>query len=120
MIKLRMFTEQIVDYIFAYDNLEEPEENNLYNKLKLLEREELIDGKITEIFHGLRIEGNKAVHESFDSLEEAKTLLSLSYKLAVWFMQVYGEWDFEAEEYNLPEKDSQKILVILRKNMIKL
>ena len=25
MIKLRMFTEQIVDYIFAYDDLEEPE-----------------------------------------------------------------------------------------------
>ena len=108
MIKLRMFTEQIADYMFAYDKLEEPEENSLYNKLKLLEREELIKDKIAEIFHTLRIEGNKAVHESYESVEEAKTLLSLSYKLAVWFMQVYGEWDFEADEFKLPEEDTEK------------
>lgn len=25
IVKLRMFTEQIVDYIYAYDNLEEPD-----------------------------------------------------------------------------------------------
>ncbi|PUU86014.1 MAG: DNA/RNA helicase, superfamily I, partial [Halanaerobium sp.] len=34
IVKLRMFTEQIVDYIYAYDNLEEPEENSFFNKLK--------------------------------------------------------------------------------------
>ncbi|MFW5988004.1 MAG: DUF4145 domain-containing protein [bacterium] len=115
MIKLRMFTEQIVDYIFAYDRLEEPEENNLYNKLRLLEREELIEGNITEILHALRIEGNRAVHESFDSFKEAKTLLSLCYKLSVWFMQVYGEWDFEADEYTLPEKDTSKDIYEIEK-----
>ena len=78
IIKLRMFTEQIVDYIFAYDNLDEPEENTFFNKLKLLEREGLIKNEIEDIFHTLRIEGNKGVHESLDSLESAKTLLSLS------------------------------------------
>lgn len=105
IIKLRMFTEQIVDYIFAYDNLEEPEENSFFNKLKLLEREGLIKNEIEDIFHTLRIEGNKAVHESLDSLENAKTLLSLSHKLAVWFMQVYGDWDYEAEDFKLPPKE---------------
>ena len=108
MIKLRMMIEQIVDYIFAYDDLEGPEESSLYNKLKILEREELIEDKIEEIFHTLRLEGNKAVHESYESVEEAKTLLSLSHKLAEWFMRVYGEWDFEAEEFELPEKSSEK------------
>ena len=38
IVKLRMFTEQIVDYIYAYDDLEEPEENSFFNKLKLLEK----------------------------------------------------------------------------------
>jgi superfamily I DNA and RNA helicase len=108
IIKLRMFTEQIVDYIFAYDNLEEPEENSFFNKLKLLEREDLIKNEIENIFHTLRIEGNKGVHESLDSLETAKTLLSLSHKLAVWFMQVYGNWKYEAEEFKLPSKENNE------------
>jgi hypothetical protein len=107
IIKLRMFTEQIVDYIYAYDNLEEPEENSFFNKLKLLEREELIQGEIEDVFHTLRIEGNKGVHESLDSTETAKTLLSLSHKLAVWFMQLYGDWNYEAEEFKLPEKNNE-------------
>jgi len=105
-----MFAEQIVDYIYAYDNLEEPEENSFFNKLKLLEREELIKNEIKEIFHTVRIEGNKGVHESLDSVESAKTLLSLSYKLAVWFMQVYGDWKFEPEEFEFPNKDNNKNL----------
>lgn len=107
IVKLRMFTEQIVDYIYAYDNLEEPEENSFFNKLKLLEREGLIQNEIENIFHTLRIEGNKAVHESLDSTETAETLLSLSHKLAVWFMQVYGDWKFEPNEFKLPEKEAK-------------
>ncbi len=108
MIKLRMFAEQIVDYIFAYDKLEEPEEDSLFNKLKLLEREELIKNEIADIFHTIRKEGNKAVHESYESLDSAKTLLSLSHKVAVWFMQVYGEWDFAENEFSLPEKSNKE------------
>ena len=109
IVKLRMFIEQIVDYMFAYDKIEEPEEDSLFNKLKLLEREELIQNDIADIFHSLRIEGNKAVHESFDSLEDAKTLLSLGYKAAVWFMQVYGEWDFDPDDFIMPDEKGMKI-----------
>lgn len=108
IVKLRMFTEQIVDYIFAYDNLEEPEENSFFNKLQLLEREGLIQNEIEDIFHTLRIEGNKGVHESLDSTETAKTLLSLSHKLAVWFMQLYGDWNYDAEEFKLPREDEKE------------
>lgn len=104
IVKLRMFAEQIVDYMFAYDKIEKPEEDSLFNKLKLLEREELIQNDIADIFHSLRIEGNKAVHESYDSLEDAKILLSLGYKAAVWFMQVYGEWDFDPDKFIMPEQ----------------
>lgn len=104
MIKLRMFAEKIVDYMFAYDKLEMPEEDSLFNKLKLLEREELIQNEILDILHTLRTEGNKAAHESHDSQEDAKTLLSLAYKAGSWFMQVYGSWDYEPEEFKLPEE----------------
>ncbi|SJZ78159.1 DUF4145 domain-containing protein [Selenihalanaerobacter shriftii] len=105
LVKLRMFGEQIVDYIFAYDNLEEPVEDSQFNRLKILEREELITGEILEIFHTLRQEGNEAVHNSYGTLEDAKTVLSLAFRLGVWFMQIYGKWDFEPEEFILPDRN---------------
>ncbi|QTL97570.1 DUF4145 domain-containing protein [Iocasia frigidifontis] len=107
IVKLRMFAEQMIEYIFAYDQLEKPEEDSLFNKLKLLEREGLIVDDIAAIFHKLRLEGNKAVHESYDSLETAKALLLAAYKTAIWFMQVYGDWDFEGGDFIFPEKDYQ-------------
>src|SRR5690554_1473132 len=108
LIKLRMLEEHMVDYMFAYDNLEEPKEDSYFNKIKLLKREGLLTGEILDIFHSLRKNGNRAVHESFESVEEAKTLLSLAFKAAVWFMQLYGKWDFKPPVFKLPEKKEQE------------
>jgi len=77
--------------------------------LKLLEREELLTGEILDIFHSLRKNGNRAVHESYESVEDAKTLLSLAYKVAVWFMQLYGEWDFDPPKFQLPDENTNEI-----------
>ncbi|MCK8827629.1 type I restriction-modification system endonuclease [Natroniella acetigena] len=104
LIKLRMFGEKIVDYMFAYDKLEEPEDDRQFNKLKILKQEGLMNEDILDIFHLLRRAGNKAVHDTYDSLEKAKTVLSLSFKAGVWFMQVYGEWNFEPDEFVLPDE----------------
>ena len=90
LIKLRMFGEKIVDYMFVYDKLDEPDDNRQMKKLAILKREDLIDQKMLDIFHTLRMVGNQAVHEVYDSLAEAKTALSMAFKAGVWFMQVYG------------------------------
>ena len=89
MIKLRMFSEQMVDYIFMYETIIEKAGNNLCDKMTLLERNNLINRNIASKLHELRMQGNKAVHESFDSLNEAKKLIIDSYKLIEWFVQFY-------------------------------
>lgn len=36
-------------------------------------------------------------------MEDAKTLLSMTYNLAVWFMEVYGDWGYVAPAFVMPE-----------------
>ena len=52
-------------------------------------QKELIKNEIKEIFHTVRIEGNKGVHESLDSVESAKTLLSLS--ILLYGLTIYND-----------------------------
>lgn len=105
IIKLRIFAEKLVDYIFAYEDLEVPREDDQFNKLKMLARKEVIPDEILEILHSLRKNGNKAVHNLYDSLEDAKTLLSLAYKTGVWFRKIYGKSDFEVTSFVCPERN---------------
>lgn len=47
------------------------------------------------------------MHQYTDSEDSAKMLLSLAYKLAVWFMEVYGDWDYKAHEFVIPVKEEK-------------
>lgn len=107
IIKLRMLGEQMTDYIFAYENLELSCEDNQFNRLKRMEREGLIEGDIMDIFHSLRKNGNLAVHEIFSCTEEAETMLRMVHRLGIWFMQVYGDYEYEPEEFKIPSKSAQ-------------
>ncbi len=115
LIKLRMFGERIVDYIFEYDNLNEYSAEGQFNKLKVLEEEELMSERILKIFHLLRRGGNEAVHNSYSSLEDAKVLLALAHEAGVWFMQLYGKWDFKTDEFRLPPEEEETLIEDERK-----
>jgi len=102
LLKLRLFGETIAKYILASENMQEPEDQNQNTRLRLLKQEGVLDDEVLSIFHALRKIGNLAAHEGYESKEEAATLLSLAYKLGVWFMQTYGDWSYEPEEFKLP------------------
>ncbi len=110
-IKLRIFGEKVIEYIFAYDNLEVPGEDNQFNKLRILEREEIVNGELLDIFHSLRKNGNRAVHESYDSIDDAKILLSLAYKVGSWFIRVYGDDDYQGK-FNIPVQTTENREII--------
>ncbi len=59
---------------------------------------------IDDIFYTLR-QQNKAVHAGLDSLADAKTLLEMTYRLACWFMEVYGDWGYIPDPFIMPEKE---------------
>lgn len=104
LYKLGMFGERLVLEIFAFENMSEPEYDNTHaNRIRVLKREGLIPRKIDDILYVLRKTRNDAVHSGTDSIDDAKTLLQMTYNLAVWFMEVYGDWGYIAPDFVLPE-----------------
>ena len=90
--------------MFALDNIPPLDYDNSHaNRINQLKKEGLIPKDIDEILYSLRIARNKAVHEGYGSFEECKVLIEMTYTLAVWFMQTYGDWSFVPEEFILPE-----------------
>lgn len=104
LYKLGMFGERLILEIFAFEHIKEPSIDNTHaNRIRLLKREGLIPKKIDDILYALRKTRNDAVHAGADSVEDAKTLLSVTYNLAVWFMEVYGDWGYIAPAFVMPE-----------------
>ena len=104
--KLGMFAERLVQEIFANEGLGEPDYDNTHaNRIKILKREGLIDrgGRIDDILYSLRMKRNDAVHKYEDSVDTAKSLLRMAFRLAVWFMEVYGDYNFQAPDFVMPE-----------------
>jgi len=109
LMKLGLFGEAVVNLIFVLDNISEtkPQEENTHaNRIKLLKSEGLLPKDIDDILYSLRIARNKAVHVGYESTEQATVLLEFTYKLSVWFMQTYGDWEFEPVEFVMPEDHS--------------
>ncbi len=107
-IKCGMFGEIIVQFMFSMEEVDDTlisHENNHNNRIKLLKKEDLIPEDIDNILHMLRIKRNSAAHEWYEDVEKAKTQLELTYKLAVWFMQTYGDWSFEPEVFEMPKEN---------------
>lgn len=103
LIKLRMFGETLTKYICAMEEMVETKELTQVERLSQLKREDLISDDIVDYLHTLRKIGNKAVHESgYGSTREAQASTLLAFRLGVWFMQVYGDWNFQAPDYMGP------------------
>lgn len=110
LIKLGMIGEHIVDYMFAYDDLDSPQDNKQITKIKILKNNDLLPYEIDQILYVLRTNRNKAAHKNYSNVEDAKTNTSLTFKLGVWFMQTYGEWDFEPDKFVMPDESTYTLL----------
>ncbi len=105
LMKLGMIGETIVNLIFTYDRLEFPFDNTAVTRIDTLLREGLIDRDISDILHALRKFRNKAVHENYVSVEKSETLLQMAYSLCEWFMQTYGDWNYQNKPFVMPCDD---------------
>jgi len=107
LIKLGMFAEIVVKYMFAYDNLGDPADGKLASRIIILKRNDLLPDDINNILYSLRTKRNAAAHDGYHSETDAKILTKLTYKLGIWFMQTYGDWSFEPAEYSQPKGKSE-------------
>ncbi len=110
LMKLGLFGEAVVRLMFVSDSIPEPQEDNTHaNRIKILKNEGLIHKDIDDILYALRIVRNKAAHDGYESTEQAKILLEFAHKLGIWFMQTYGDWNFEPVEFVMPEDTSKDV-----------
>lgn len=105
LFKLRLFSEQIVKTIFSTLRLREPLQSDHNIRLNILRNDGIAPAMIVDIFHTVRKAGNKAVHEATG--EEANTILTLSFKIGLWFMSVYGREDVSKLKYIPPVKENK-------------
>lgn len=105
LYKLGMFGERLILEIFAFEHIPEPAVDNTHsNRIRLLKREGLIPKQIDDILYAIRKTRNSAVHRGEDSVDDAKTLLQMTYNLSTWFMEVYGDWGYIPADFVMPEK----------------
>lgn len=110
LIKMGLLGETIVNTMLKLDGIEPPDMDNTHaNRIKLLKQNGLIPRDIDDILYLLRTKRNKAVHENYDSFEDCKILLEMSYNLVVWFMQTYGDWEYKPGDFVMPEDNRSSV-----------
>lgn len=106
LMKLGMIGETIINLMFTYDRVPFPAENTAVKRIDTLFREGLLTQDLVDIFHALRKTRNRAVHENYASVPQAKTLLQMAHSLCEWFMQTYGDWGYLPKPFVMPEEQS--------------
>ncbi len=91
LIKLRQLGEALAQDIAARAGIEFDTETTQADLLFKLHREIRLDPTVRDMFHTLRIEGNKATHRFRTQHKEAMDGLKLARALAIWFHQSFGK-----------------------------
>lgn len=109
LMKLGMIGETMVNLIFTYDKIPLPRDNTAVARIDTLLREGMIARDLADILHTLRKIRNRAVHENYASVEDGKTLIQMAYSLCEWFMQTYGDWNYQNQPFLMPSKHQESV-----------
>ncbi len=109
LIKLGMIGETVVNLCFTYDRIPLPNNNTAVNKIDVLFREGMLTRDLVDILHALRRIRNKAAHENYASVTDGKALLQMAYGLCEWFMQTYGDWNYQNQPFIMPSETTEPV-----------
>lgn len=113
LMKLGMIGETIVNLMFTYDKLPVPYDNSAVNRINVLFSEGFLTKDLVDILHSLRKIRNKAVHENYAEAADCPICLQMAHGLSEWFMQTYGDWNYQNQPFVMPEKASDKVDVVV-------
>jgi len=91
LIKLRQLGEALAQHLAALSGIEFEEQTSQSELLYRLNRELRLEPQIKELFHILRIEGNKATHQFRTRHKEAMDGLKVARELAIWFHRSFSK-----------------------------
>lgn len=117
LMKLGMIGETIVNLMFTYDRIPLPYDNTAVARIEVLQNEGLLSRDLTDILHALRKIRNKAVHQNYSSVSDSKTFLQMTYSLCEWFMQTYGDWNYQHCDFVMPVTSDNKNYVEVDANI---
>ncbi|PSL10832.1 type I restriction enzyme R subunit [Marinobacterium halophilum] len=111
LIKLRQLGEALAQHIAALSGIEFDEQTSQSDLLYRLSRDLRLEPQVKELFHTLRIEGNKATHQFRTRHKEAMDGLKLARELAIWFHRSFGKTgaDFKSGPFIPPADPSTQL-----------
>lgn len=108
IVKACLFVEAIVNEIWEQEKLQSVYEIKHVQRIHKLFREGIIDETFRGYFDLIRSIGNKAAHDvHYGSIVDSMQIYRIVFKVAVWFMESYGDEGFQAPGYRAPEVPQQ-------------
>ena len=89
-VRLRSFTERMVELLFGHFGLQMIPDQSQYDRLLLLERDSLLDRRLLAKFHTIRKFGNDGAHGKAVTSERAENLVYDAWTLGCWFARLRG------------------------------
>lgn len=117
-MKLGMLWETIVNLIFTYDRIPLPHDNTAVKRIDALFREGMITRDLADILHALRKIRNKAAHENYASIEDGKPLIQMAHSPSEWFIQTYGDWNYQNQPFVMPSENPEPVIAYKQKEQI--
>lgn len=124
LVKGRLFGERMTKKIAELEKLAHLNRYTQVERVNLLDREGIFTKEISQALDTIRTIGNRASHERIENdLELAIKIHKNLFKIAVWFREVYGDYEFTIPTYRSPvimkntEIDSEKISELIESKL---
>ena len=119
LLKLRQFGELLAQLTAAKAGLLTAPEEAQTDLLRRLKFERIVPYETADLFHQLRIVGNRAAHQHTGEHSEALTTLKIARQLGVWFHRTFADSGFRAGPFT-PPPDPDRATVALQEELKRL
>jgi type I restriction enzyme, R subunit len=113
LIKLRQFGEVLAQLTAAKAGLFSSPEEQQTELLRRLKFDRVLPDQAADIFHQIRIVGNRATHGQGGTHAEALTTLKLARELGIWFYRTFSDPRFSAGPFVPPPDPSAATKALL-------
>lgn len=90
LIKLRQLAELVAQEVAARSGLFSSTEEPQAELLRRLKVDRVVPPPVMDLFHQVRIAGNRATHDGADDHGLALTTLKITHQIAIWFHRSFG------------------------------
>ena len=102
LAKLRLFGELLARNLAARAGVYTDPSLTQVDIIRELRFREIIDRKLADMFHSIRIAGNAAVHEGSGTVRDALQNLRFAHQLAGYFYKVFKNSKFKSGPFQVP------------------